>query len=141
MKEPSLTRKIVTIAGILVSFFACLWLLSQPVYSHDVLPRLGFLATLVGNLGILIYCWSAILAYIATKRNWSPRVCNMTGISFLIPAILLVCLATRPAEHVAGLIVAPMTLAGYLCRRFAYPEMSDEEANAPEPPLRLFPKS
>jgi hypothetical protein len=140
MKEPSVTRKIVTIAGILVSFFACLWLLSLPVYSHDVLPKLGFLAALVGNLGILIYCWSAMLAYIAARRKWPPRVCNMSGISFLIPAILLVCLATRPVERLAGLLGGPMVLVGYFCRKLAYPEMSEEEASAPEPPLTLFPK-
>ena len=139
MKEPSVTRKIVTIAGTLVSFFACLWLFSLPAPSHEILPRLGFLAAAVGNLGILIYCWSAMLAYIATRRKWSPRVCNMAGISYLLPAILLFCLATR-AAYLPGLLVMPMTMAGYLCRRFAYPEMSEEEANAPEPPLTLFPK-
>jgi|SRR5271154_3490954 len=140
MREPSVTRKIITIAGILVSFFACVWLPSLPVYSHDVLPRLGFLAALVGNLGILIYCWSAMLAYIGTRRKWSPRLCYAAGFSFLIPAILLVCLASRSADGLAGLLGMPTLWMGYLCRKLVYPEMSDEEANAPEPPLSLFHK-
>jgi hypothetical protein len=140
MREPSVTRKIITIAGILVSFIACVWLPSLPVYSHDVLPRLGFMAALVGNLGILIYCWSAMLAYIGTRRKWSPRLCYTSGFSFLIPAILLVCLAGRSADALAGLLSMPTLWMGYLSRKLVYPEMSDEEANAPEPPLSLFPK-
>ena len=140
MKEPSVTRKIVTTAGIVVSFFACMWLLSLPVYSHLVLPKLGFLAALVGNLGILIYCWSAALAYICTKRKWSPRLCYMAGISFIIPSALLMFVANRPLGSLVGLFIMSLTLAGILSRKLAYPEMSDEELTAPEPPLSLLPK-
>ena len=140
MKEPSVTRKIATIAGILVSFFACLWLLCLPAYSHEVLSRLGLLAALVGNLGILIYCWAWLLAYIGTKRKWSPRLCYTAGISFVIPSILLMFFANRPVGSLIGLFVTSLSVAGYVCRKLAYPEMSDEEATAPEPPLSLFSK-
>jgi hypothetical protein len=32
------------------------------------------------------------------------------------------------------------SFAGFLCRRLAYPELTDEEAFAPEPLLSLFQK-
>jgi hypothetical protein len=140
MKEPSIGWKIATIAGILVSFTAFWSWFSLPTDHPQILDRLGYIAAMFCDLAMLVYCWAAMLAYIATKKNWSPRVCRMAGFSYLIPAVLLACLASRPVMNVGYFLIAPISMVGYLCRKMAYPEMSEEEANAPEPPLSMFPR-
>jgi hypothetical protein len=48
---------------------------------------------------------------------------------------------TDPPFRAAGpFLFSLVTVAGYITRRLAYPELTDEEATAPPPPLSLFPK-
>jgi hypothetical protein len=64
----------------------------------------------------------------------------MAGLLFAIPGSLLFFLSNAPTSIAPAFLVPFMTLGGYLSRKLAYPELSDEEASALEPPLSLFPK-
>jgi hypothetical protein len=140
MTELSTGRKLGVIGGFFVSSLALSWLLSFPVKPPQVFPRLGFACATLCAIGLFIFCWSAAVAYVARKRNWSPRVCYMAGLLFAIPGSLLFFLSNAPTSIAPAFLVPFMTLGGYLSRKLAYPELSDEEASALEPPLSLFPK-
>jgi hypothetical protein len=140
MTELSTGRKIGVIGGLFVSGLALSWLFSMPVKPPQVFPRLGFVCAIFCAMGLFIFCWSASVAYVARKRNWSPRVCHLAGLLFVIPGGLLIFFSSSPSLSGPAFLVPWMTFGGYLCRKLAYPELSDEEASAPEPPLSLFPK-
>jgi hypothetical protein len=140
MKEPSVSRKIAVIAGFFVSFAAALWLLSFQPHSFDVIPRIGLVSAVLCSLAILVFCWSASVAYFARKRKWSPRACYMAGLSFVGPMVLLQLLGHSQSRIVMFLTTWSIFWPSYLTRKLAYPELTDEEAAAPEPPLSLFPK-
>jgi len=57
----------------------------------------------------------------------------------LIPATVLCLLVTRNI-WVAFWIVNLGGFTGYVCRKLVHPELTEDEAYAPEPPLTLFPK-
>jgi len=141
MTEPSIQRKIAVVGGIFISFSALLWLLSLSEKPPEIFPRLGFVSATLCASASLVFSWAALIAYVARRRHWSPRACYQAGLS--IVAVLLV-LAYFADGHVgrAGIALLSFlsTLTGYLCRKLAYPELSDEEASAPAPPLSLFPK-
>lgn len=141
MIEPSIWRKIAVVAGFLVSFWAAAWLFSYPVRPPEILPRLGFVSALVCALGSLVFCWAAFLAYVARKRSWSPKACHLAGLSIVIVVLALAYFADPRVERVSIALVGCLPYAtGYLCRKLAHPNLTDEEASAPEPPLSLFPK-
>ena len=58
---------------------------------------------------------------------------------FLIPGLLLLFADTR-FWTIAGLLCSQAGLTGYMCRKFAYPEMRDEHIGDLAPPPRFFPK-
>jgi hypothetical protein len=137
MKQAS--RIILALVGIAVSFSGLDWLLFVRSRSYDVLSRLGVAAALLCCLSVLVIAWAVPCASLARRRKWSPRTSYTFGaLSFLIPAALLMYLAGP--ERFAAIMVAPMVFCGVLCRRIAYPELTDEEATAPEPPLSLLMK-
>jgi hypothetical protein len=143
MTEPSVTRRVMILVGLFVSFSASLWLVLLPVRSLEVLPRLGFISAAICSLGLLVFCWAAPVAHFARKWKWSPRACYLAGLSFVVPVVVLSYFAeaANPRERIVSWII-PLTIvsAGYLSRKLAYPELTDEEATAPEPPPSLFPK-
>ncbi len=134
MVEATLTRKVQVLAGFVVSFAALFWLMSLPYRSHDVLPRLGFLCAAVCVLGALIFFWAALFAYLIYRMKWSPRACRWAGLVFLIPAIPFYIVGGRWAP----LLLSSFPIAAHICRRITFPEVSDEKAFGPEPPLSLF---
>lgn len=141
MTEPSIWPKIAVVSGFLVSFSATGWLFSLPVKSPEILPRLGFVSALICALGSLVFCWAVSLAYVARKRSWSPKNCYLAGLSIVIVALALSYFADPRVQRLSlALMVFLPNITGYLCRKLAYPELADEEATAPEPPLSLFPK-
>ncbi len=70
-----------------------------------------------------------------------PRACYLAGISILA---VLTPIGYFAAAGPNGLVIYWMgplvVITGCLCRKLACPELSDEEAAAPPPPLSLFPK-
>jgi hypothetical protein len=136
MQEATLTRKVQVVASFLVSLAALCWLLSLPYRPHDVLPRLGFTCAVFCALGALIFSWAALFAYLIHSMKWSARACKGAGLIFLVPAIPFYIVG----ERWAPLLACSFTAASYICRRIGFPEVSDEEAFGPEPPLSLFSK-
>lgn len=132
-------RKIAVVGGIFVSFSALLWLVSLPEKPPEILPRVGFVSAAVCASASLVFSWAALIAYVARRRNWSPRACYLAGgLSIVAVLFVLAYFADGHGGRAAGLLGGLSTLTAYLCRKLAYPELSDEEASAPEPPLSLF---
>jgi len=142
MKEPSITRKIAVVGSIFISFLALLWLLSLSEKPPEIFARLGFVSAALCAFASLIFSWAALLAYVARRGHWSPRACYLAGISIVAVLLVIVYFDDAHAKSAGIAVIAPFLplVTGYLCRKLAYPELSDEDASAPEPPLSLFPK-
>jgi hypothetical protein len=136
MQELTLARKVQVLAGFFVSLAALFWLLSLPHRPHDILSRLGFTCAVFCALGALIFSWAALFAHLIHRMKWSARACKWAGLVFLIPAIPFYIVG----ERWAPLLACSFTAASYICRRIDFPEVSDDEAFGPEPPLSLFSK-
>jgi hypothetical protein len=141
MMESPRIRKIGAFAAVMISWWAFYWLISLLPLRHDVLFRIGFVCAVSCALGGLAFFWGVLLSYVARWRKWSPRKCHIAGLSILIPLGILSPLV--PTAHfvvifdwAAGLAL----ISGRICRKLAHPELTDEQAYAPEPPLTLFPK-
>jgi hypothetical protein len=106
---------------------------------HGTANRLGFLAALICSFGALVFFWAAGSAYVIHKMSWSYRVCRYVGWAFLVPGSLL-CLSHGRPLFIANSLTAQIVLSGFICRRIAFPEISDEKAFALEPLPTMFPK-
>ena len=141
MREPSTVRKIQVLGGLLVSFSGLFWLLSLPYRPDTYLPRIGFISAVFCTMGTIIFFWAAIFAYLARKWSWSPRSCGLAGLVFLIPALYFYFLSNNPRSWTIGaLLITQTSLTGYVCRRLAYHQLTDEQFSTPQPPPSLFPK-
>jgi hypothetical protein len=135
------TRKIGTAAALFISWWANYWLFSQLPLRHEVFYRVGFVCAALCVLGALAFFWGVWLSYVARWRKWSARKCHVAGISVLLPMALLYYVI--PGAHFVAVFNWAACLwvwSGYVCGKLAHPELTDDEAYAPEPPLTLFPK-
>jgi len=140
MQEPSHIRKALAVGGLIFSLVGLCWLLSLPYKPYGFLPRIGYLSAVLSTLGGFSSCSAAAFAYFARKFRWSPRACNLAGLVFLIPLAYFWISDVPHFWSVLGLLLCPSGLTGYACRHLAYPELSDEEFSAPQPPPTLFQK-
>jgi hypothetical protein len=141
MMESTRSRKIGACAALVVSWMAVYWLFSLLPLKGDIVFRTGFVSAVLCALGGMACFWGVLLSYVARHRKWSPQTCHKAGISILVPFAVLCFIVPRDqflpaADWGAGLAI----FAGHVCRKLAYPGMTDAEAHAPEPPLTLFPK-
>jgi hypothetical protein len=139
MREPSTGAKLFVVVGFFMSLVAFLWLSSLPK-PIQILPRIGLLCALYCTSGSLAFCWAAIFVYLARKRNWSARSYAWAGLLFVVPALLLLFFGNFRFSGNIGLLWAQALLTTYICRKLAFPGMSLEQINAPEPPVNLFSK-
>jgi hypothetical protein len=139
MQEPPFSRKVQVVTGFFVSFAGLFWLLSLPYKPHEILPRLEFIAATICAAGSLIFFCAASFAYAIRKRKWSPRSCRWAGLLFAVPGAFLLFTSAQ-FFSAGGVLIGLASLTGYVCRRLAFPELTDEQAYAPEPPPSLFPK-
>ena len=141
MMESARSRKIGVVAALVVSWMAVYWASSLLPLKGDVLFKIGFVSALLCALGGLTFFWGVLLSYVARWRKWSPRTCHIAGGWILAPLTLLYALI--PQGHFLVVFNWSAVLwvpAGYICGKLAHPELTDDEAYAPEPPLTLFPK-
>jgi hypothetical protein len=130
----------VAIFFLFASSFGLFWLLVLSARPYDILPRLGFLCVVFCALGALVLSWSVSFAYLARKRNWSPRTCLKAGWPFAAIGLLLFFFAGGARlGNLGTMLVCSATFVGYISGRLAYPELSNEQLAAPKP-LTLFPK-
>ena len=139
MSEPSFGRKVQVLAGFCVSFAGLFWLISVPYKPPLIVPRIGYVCAIFCTFGCALSCWAAGYAYLVRKLNWSPRSCRWAGLSFVLPTLVLY-FASGQSSSYGPLVCSQMILGAYLCRRFAFPNVTDEQAFGPEPPLSLFPR-
>jgi hypothetical protein len=139
MKAPSTGRVIGIAAGVCVSFAATFWLLSIISETSGIMNRVGLLCAFVCTFGLLLFLWAAGSAYVIRMRGWSYRACRYVGFAFLLPGSALFFTHGR-ALSIANFLTVQIMLSSYICRRIAFPEISDEEAAAPDPLPTMFPK-
>jgi hypothetical protein len=141
MFQSSRSRQIGVVAAFLISWFALYWLFSQLPLRHEISYRIGFVCAALCVLGGLTFFWGVWLSYVARWRKWSPRKCHIAGISVLAPLLLMYFAAPHHNLIVVFDCLASLWIvSGYICGKFAHPELTDEQAYAPEPPLTLFAK-
>lgn len=139
MKAPS-TRKAIGVAvGLCISFWASFSLLSVLTHTSGVLNRSGLLCAFLCSFGLLVFFWTAGSAYVIRKAGWTYRACRYVGFAFLLPGSALFWSHAHPLS-VANFLTVQVVLSGYVCRKIAFPEISDDEAVALELPPTMFPK-
>jgi len=135
------SRIIGILAALFISWWASYWLISLTPLRQAILFRIGFMCAVVCAFGALTVLWGLLLSYAARNRKWSPLTCRKSGISVLLLIAPLFAFQMRselfPIFYWSGGLAV---FAGYVCRKLAHPELSDDEAYASEPPLTLFPK-
>ena len=140
MREPSHTRKALILGGLIFSVVGLCWLLSLSYKPYGFLPRVGFISAVLSTMGGFSFCWALIVVYFAHKFGWSPRACSLAGLVFLIPAGYFWISDAPNFMSICALLLGPSSLTGVACRHLAYPQLTDEEFSAPQPPPTLFPK-
>jgi hypothetical protein len=141
MLEPLISRKVLILGCLIASTCSLFWLLTLPYKPAAYLLRIGFISAVFCTMGTLIFCWAAIFAYLVRKWSWSPRSCRLAGLVFLIPALYFFFLSNnRRSWSIGAILITQMSLTGYVCRRIAFPQLTDEQFSIPLPPPSLFPK-
>ena len=140
MQEPSHIRKAMVVGGFIFSFVGLCWLLSPASKPYGFLPLAGYISAVLSTMGAFGSCSAAIFAYFARKLGWSPRACHLAGLVFLIPLAYCWISDFPHFMSILGLLLGPSSLTGYACRHLAYPQLTDEEFSAPQPPPTLFQK-
>jgi len=139
MKEPSIGTKLVVASGFFMSAGALYWLVASPPRPRELLFRIGYVSAVFCAVAVLSFCWAAFVADLALKRGWSPRTCIKAGVPLCI-LVLVWGLVDSRFWLLVPLVGLINLLAGFFARRIAYPNLTDEEAAAPESPLSLFQK-
>jgi hypothetical protein len=139
MIKSSLGVKLSVSVGFFMSGGALYWLVTSPPRPHELLFRIGYVSAVFCVLAVLSFCWAAFVADLALQRGWSPRTCIKAGGPLCILVIVWGFVDSR-FWLVAPLVGLINLLTGFFARRIAYPDLTAEEAAAPEPPLSLFQK-
>jgi hypothetical protein len=128
--------------GLVFSLTAFHWLTSLPRAEYMSLAlRAGFSCAVYCVLAVVVFCWGAILAYVARSRKWAPKTCRLAGLTVLL--LLAVEFSKVDEARLAALLntwIFSGLVAGFICQKLTYPDATTDELNAPEPPLSLFPK-
>jgi hypothetical protein len=116
--------------------------LCYPVPLRTDLPRVLVLEEM-WFLGVLAIAWAFSFAYVGRNLEWASWTCFFAGLLFA-PVTLLLVLGPFSRHQLIlplyALTILLPTLSGLLCRRLAYPHLTDQEANEPESPTTLFRK-
>ena len=143
MREPSGTVKGAAAAGLLISGVALHWLLSEPARALrlSLADRTGYACGAFCALGVMGLCWAGVVAYIGRKKDWSPRKCTLTAsVSFIALGSILLLTIPTVSSGACIMVICSANPIGFACGKLAYPELTQEQRYAPEPPLSLFPK-
>jgi hypothetical protein len=129
--------------GLAISSVGLFWLSSMPRGYFSIADRLGYIAVVLSVLAVWLIAWSAIIARLAIVRNWSPHACMKSGALVAFLGLAFFAFA-HGGLHILGILLGTQGfVAGVLCRKFAYPRMTEKEfansvLSSHEPP-HLFP--
>lgn len=141
MPEPSRAWKALVLVGFPVSLSGVCWLVSLPNKPREIVPHIGFICAGLCATGCTIVCWAAIFAYVARKLNRSPGFCLWAGVAAGVPGLLLLFFSsTHMLFYLGSMLVSQASFTGYVCRRIAFPTLTDEQATARVPRISLFSK-
>jgi hypothetical protein len=127
------------IAGLLVSYAACFGMLDLRIHNFPPLSRIGLLCALVCSVGANVFFWSRILAFVAKKRGWSARECQLAGFLVLIPGMILFLAGDRFSSTINVLLQEGLW-TGMLCTKLVHPNFLSLGPFERETPVTLFPK-
>lgn len=141
VKEPTSSQKVGVVASLLVGGSGLVWILSLHARPTDVLGRLGLMSALLCAAAVFVVSWAAIIANAAHMQDWAPRTCYIAGgLSLILVGGLYFFFGDPPFRMAGPFLVSLSTFAGYITRKLAYPELTDEQATALPPPPSMFPK-
>jgi hypothetical protein len=141
VNEPTSSQKASVLGGLLVGGSALAWILSLHTKPPDVIGRLGLLSALLCASAVFGISWAAIVAYAAHMRDWAPRTCYLAGaLSLILVSGVYFFFGELPFRMAGPFLLSLSTFAGYITRKLAYPELTDEQATALPPPPTMFPK-
>ena len=128
------------LAAVALSFTSLYWLFSLPRSDYRTVPdRIAFAFLVLSLVGTASFGWAAGLAYFGRAQEWTPKACLFGGLSFVVPLLIFAAFAVNPGRAF-GLLTFGFIASGLICRKLTYPHVSNDELNAPEPPLSLFPR-
>jgi hypothetical protein len=139
VKAPSTRRMVGVAVGLCISFWATFSLLSFLSHTSGVMNRVGLLCAFMCTFGLVLFFWASGFAYVIHKMRWSSSACRYAGWAFLLPGCALF-LSHGRAMSIINFLTVQIIFSGYICRRIAFPTISDEQAFAPEPLPTMFPK-
>jgi len=141
MLEPLISRKAPLLAGLVVSNCGLFWIMTLPYKLTTIFSRIGMFSALICVMGAVVFFWAAIFAYAVRKWSWLPRSCELAGLILWIPAFYFCFLSNTPGSwSIGAMLVAQSPITGYVCRRIAFPQLTNEQVSATQPPPSLFPK-
>ena len=107
----------------------------------SLVDRTGYVCGVFCALGTIGLGWAAVVAYIGRKKDWSPRKCTLAGsLSFMALGTILLLTIPRVSSGACTLVICSANTIGFACGKLAYPELTQEQLYALDPPLTLFPK-
>lgn len=127
------------IAGLLVSYVACFGILGMRMHTFSLMSRIGLICALVCSVGANVFFWSKILAFVAKKRGWSARDCQMAGFLVIVPGTILF-LAGGPFMATVNIVMQESYWTGFLCAKLVHPNFITPGPFERETPITLFPK-
>jgi hypothetical protein len=141
MLEPLISRKAPILAGLVVSICGLFWIMTLPYKPTDIFSRIGMFSAFICVMGAVIFFWAAIFAYAVRKWSWLPRSYALPGLILWIPAFYFYLLSNNPRSwSIGAMLMAQSPITAYVCRRLAFPQLTNEQISATQPPPSLFPK-
>lgn len=140
MREPHIGEKFRALVELVVTAWVFAWLLALPV-PRVFSTRLYFALAVSIAAGLLIFCWDVFIASVARKQDSMPKTCYLLGGAVVIVPAVIWSLFHDPLFSTRGYVLFGVaSILGFICRKLAYPQLTEEQANACEPPMTLFPK-
>ena len=139
MSKSALMRIGGWVGGLLVSYTACFGILGLRLPTFPPISRLGLVCALVCSVGAGVFFWARILAFVARKRGWSMRNCQMAGLLVIIPGTILFLAAGRVGTTL-NVLIQEALWTGMLCIKFVYPNFLSLGPFERETPITMFPK-
>jgi len=128
-----------SIAAVVVSYAAMLWLLTLRARGLDLAGRIGWACAAVCAMGAGAFFWAKILALVAKKRDWSRRDCRLMPFWTFIPGSVLFFAVGLHWFAVYFVIYEEMFISALLTK-WMFPDADTLGPFEREVPPTLFPK-
>jgi len=118
--------KVWVLIGLVVSF-AGLFETQYPLRGLSIWQRVGIACAESCSLGIFVFCWSSVVAYVIRRQGLPPKSCRWAAIPLLLPGCLIGAvqlLSNTSVSYFSIFLICAGTFAEPLCRKLAFPSVS-----------------